>query len=388
MSLGGPSSHAALPNPSDHNAAREYESIQNRLFVVRWALTLVIAVIYLYSGLSVQLADGLRSAFDNPWVVNALYILITVFGFAAMLFPIALYEEYVIERAFGRSDQTLGEWFRYYLKGLALELILAAVFFEVLYALLRYMPRVWWVWTALFYIAAGVVFTTLAPVLILPLLFKTKPILEASWLPQVRRLLQSIGLPEVNLFEWTFSDRTHAENVVLAGLGKTRRILISDTVLQNHTDDEIVALVAHELGHYSRGDLWRNIALEGAVALGGFYVAHEVLNRFTPRFGFSTPADIAAFPVLVVSLFVVSLIVMPAINTMSRHNEYAADALAVRWVGSAAPLISAIQKANARNLSDPHPHPILEALLHSHPSTDRRIAHARRVEDSLKEQAK
>ncbi len=366
------------------NTARNYGAAQNRLFVIRWALTLIIIAVYLVGGLSQQLADGLRATFSSPWMVNAIYVAITVFGFAVLMFPVSLYEEYSLEQAFGRSDQTLGEWFRYYIRGLLLELAIVTVFFEVLYALLRHFPGSWWFWTAVFYIGVVIVFSALAPVVILPLFYKARPILDAPWLPQVRRLLDEARLPDVNLFEWGFSDRTHAENVVLAGMGKTRRILIADTVLADHTDDEIVAFVAHELGHFRHGDLWRSLLMEGLTALAGFYVAHNVLIRIVPLFGFASPADIAAFPILVFSLFVLSLIIMPVANAISRSREYAADAFAVQSMGTAEPLIRALQKANAQNLSDPYPTPVWEALLHSHPSLERRIARARKVEETLR----
>lgn len=379
--LASPVSPPRLDDSRD--AAKEYGTTKNRLFLARRVLTLVIVVVYLLSGLSQQLADGLRATFSMPWLVTGFYLAITVFGFAVLMFPLSLYEEYSIEEAFGRSDRTLGEWFHSYLLALLLELGIVVGFFEVLYALLRRFPATWWIWTAMFYISAVMVFFTLGPVLVLPLIFKAKPILDASWLPRVRRLLNENGLADINLFEWGFHDRGHTENVELVGFGKMRRILIADTVLANYTDDEITALIAHELGHYRHGDLWHDTALGGFTEMAGYYVAHHILIRLAPVFGFASPADIAAFPILVFSLLVLSLISMPAFNTVSRHREYAADAYAIRLMGTADPLISALMKATEHNLADPRPPVILEVLLHSHPSLERRIEHARRVEQML-----
>ena len=376
-------SASSSPHPDTSPTVKDYNDVLNRLFVVRWSLMLIVVAVYLISGLSQQLADGLRATFSSPWIYTGLYVAITVFGWAVLMFPLSLYEEHAVEKAFGNSEESLGDWFHFYVRGLLIEIGLVVVFSEVVYALLRNFPGTWWFWTALFYIGAVIVFSTLAPVVILPLFFKAKPILEAPWLPRVRRMLNDAHLPNINIFEWGFSDRTHTENVVLAGIGKTRRILIADTALKNHTDDEIVAFVAHELGHYRHGDMWRAIVVDGVIALAGFYIAHNVLIRLAPAFGMASPADIAGFPILVFSLFILTLIVMPAVNTVSRHREYAADTFAVEIMGTAEPLIRGLTKAAEQNMADPHPPALLETLLHSHPSLVRRIEHARRVQQTL-----
>lgn len=363
--------------------ARELEATRNRLFIGRALLTIIIAFVYLVSGLSEQLANGLRTAFSSIWVVNGMYVLITVFGFAALMFPLSLYEEHIVERSYGLSTQTLEEWFSDYLKSLAIELVIATFFFELLYALLRWTPQTWWLWTAISYLGMVVVFAALAPVLILPLFYRAEPVTDAPWVARARDLARRAGLPNIGIYQWALSDKTNIENATLAGLGRTRRILISDIVLEQNTEDEILAFVAHELGHYHHRDLWSLIAVESLIALAGFYATHHLLMHLVPFFGFESAADISTFPILVLCLFVLSVFVMPATNTFSRWREFRADAFAVRLLGTADPLVAALTKAAQQNLSDTNPSPFAEFLLHSHPSLARRIEHAKRLERKL-----
>lgn len=373
----------SLADAGFRTTAHELEATRNRLFVSRVLLTIIIAFVYLVSGLSEQLANGLRATFNSIWIVNGLYVLITVFGFATLTFPLSLYEEHTVEQTYGLSSQTLEDWFSDYLKSLLIELAIATFFFEVLYALLRWTPHTWWLWTAIFYLGIIIVLAALAPMLILPLFHQVEPVADAPWVARVRELTRRAGLPNISIYQWGLSDKANIENATLAGLGKTRRILISDTVLEHHTEDEIVAFVAHELGHYHHRDLRRLIVVESLIALAGFYAVHHLLIRLVPLFGIESAADISTFPILVLCLFGLSIFVMPATNTFSRWRELRADAFAVHLMGTAEPLIAALTKAAQQNLSDPNPSPLFEFLLHRHPSISRRIEHAKRMQRKL-----
>ncbi|MCX7007699.1 MAG: M48 family metalloprotease [Kiritimatiellaeota bacterium] len=346
--------------------AREYESLHNRLFLVRLLVTALALAAFHFAGGSAQMAAGLRAHCGAWWpLVNGLYILTAVFGFAAFTFPLSFYEEHVLEHRYGLSRQTFGGWLWDYLKGLLLELVLALVFFEVLYAL---------------YVVFSVGLSAVAPVLIMPLFHKFEPLDNPDLVARVTDFAQRAGLKVTGVFRWGLAEKTATANAALAGLGRTRRIILGDTLLTGYSTDEILAVLAHELGHQRHHDLTR-LLLTGTTLAGlGFWLLHLVLEKLTAAAGLAGAADIAGFPILVFCLFLFSLVTMPLVHTYSRRREYAADAYAVATLGTAAPLTGALEKLALQNLDDREPAAWIEFLLHSHPSIARRVAAARAAE--------
>lgn len=374
-----------MPRPATDDAspsrAREYESAHNRLFLLRILLTLAALAVYFFTGASDQLAAGLRRRFGDAWVVvNGLYTLVTVFGFAALMFPVSWYGDFILEHKYGLSRQGLGSWFADFLKSLALELLLLTVFFEAVYAFLRWAPAWWWAWASLFYVLFAVVLASIAPVVILPLFHKFEPLDNPSLTDAVRAFAEREGLKVVGVFRWGLGEKTSAANAALAGLGRTRRIILGDTMLGGYSPEEIVSVLAHEVGHYRHRDVLRLMAAGGMFATLGFWIAHGALRGLVARFGYAGPDDIAAFPLFVFCLFVFSLVTLPVSNAYSRRLEYAADAYAVRAAGGAGPLVSALEKLSAQNLADRDPPAWIEFLLHGHPSIARRVRRAREAE--------
>ena len=368
--------------PADRaQQAREYESLHNRLFVVRLLLTALTLALFHFSGGSAQLAAGLRAHCGAWWPVsNGLYVLTAVFGFAAFSFPLSFYEEYALESRYGLNRQTFGGWLWDYVKGLLLELALALVFFEVLYALLRWAPDSWWLLATVFYVVFSVGLSALAPVLIMPLFHKFEPLDNPELVARVTEFAQRAGLQVTGVFRWGLAAKTATANAALAGLGRTRRIILGDTLLTGYSTEEILAVLAHELGHQRHHDLTRLLVVGTALAGLGFWLLHLVLEKLSAAAGFAGAADIAGFPILVFCLFLFSLVTMPLVNWYSRRREYAADAYAVATLGSAAPLVSALDKLALQNLDDREPAAWIEFLLHSHPSIARRVAAARAAE--------
>ena len=380
-----PNTPAPALDPAPEDRAREYELIHNRLFLVRILLTVVILAVYLFSGASVYLAEGLRNRFGTMWpVINGLYTVITIFGFAAVMFPLSLYSEYMVERRYGMSNQDLEGWFIDYLKSLVIELLVATIFFEVIYAFLRYAPGLWWVWATFFYVLFVVVLSSIAPVVIMPLFHKFEPIDNPSLTDAVKAFVEKAGLAVVGVFKWGLEEKTNAGNAALAGFGKTRRIILGDTILKNYTQNEIIAVLAHEVGHHRNRDIVRLIAVGSLLAAFGFYLAHFFLQTLVAKFGFAGPDDIGSFPVFVFCLLMFSLVTMPVSNAYSRRREYEADAYAVRAVGSSGDLVSALEKLAAQNLADRNPAPWIEFLLHSHPSIARRVRRAREIDSAAR----
>jgi STE24 endopeptidase len=300
------------------------------------------------------------------------------------MFPISLYSDYQLEHQYGLSHQEFGDWFVDFLKAMLLELGLGVVFFTVLYALLAWSPDFWWIGATIFYVLFTVVLTTIAPLVILPMFHDLKPLEDDSLVSTIKEYMQNAGLNVIGVFKWGLSETTGTANAALAGLGKTRRIILGDTMLEGYTREEILAVLAHEVGHYKHRDMTRILLVSTALSGLGFFVANACLHALVRSFGFSGVADIAAFPILIGCLLVFSLVTMPLSNTYSRRREFAADSYAVRSLKKADPLVSALEKLASQNLADKTPAAWIEFLLHSHPSISRRVKRARDAEVSSK----
>ena len=363
--------------------ARRYEAAHNRLFVVRLGLTALLVALYGLSGASAELADGLRTTFSDQWVwVNAIYLLVTLFAFSALMFPLSAYSDHYLEHQYELSHQTFNSWLWDYVKSMMVDLLLTTLFLSIIYALLRGFPQLWWLWATGVYVLLAIVLSALYPVWIMPLFHKFEPLASGELTDAVRSFAEREGLRVLGVFRWGLEEKTETANAALTGLGRTRRIILGDTMIDRYSQDEIVAVLAHEVGHYKHHDMWRLMVVGTLLAGAGFFVAHQVLGLLVDRFGFAGVDDIGAFPIFIFALFVFSLVSMPLSNAYSRRREYAADAYAVRAVGEAEPLVRALEKLADQNLADKEPSPWIEFLLHSHPSIKRRIQQAVMVENS------
>lgn len=368
------------PTPHSREAlAKEYDAIHNRLFVLQilWVVALLAA--FQFSGASAMLAGGLTARFgDSHWyITNAIYTAVAVFGFSACMFPLSYYSGHVLEHHYELSNETFGEWFADFLKSLLIDLVLATVLFSVIYALLRWIPGWWWLLAAVFYILFAVIVSTLAPVVIMPLFHKFEPLEEGDLTQAVRTMMEEAGIKVVGVFKWGLEAKTNTANAAFAGFGRTKRIILGDTLLSGYSKAEILSILAHEVGHYKNRDTLRLMFTSSLFALVGFYVSHLCLTALSGALGFSSIYDVGAAPLFIFSLFIFSLVSMPFANMHSRRREFAADAYARDKMGSADALVSAFEKLADQNLSNKEPSAWVEFLLHSHPSISRRIERVR-----------
>ncbi|MEX2088205.1 MAG: M48 family metalloprotease, partial [Bacteroidota bacterium] len=182
-----------------------------------------------------------------------------------------------------------------------------------------------------------------------------------------------IGMPVEGVFVFDMSRNTKKANAAFTGIGKSRRIILGDTLVANFTDEEIETVFAHELGHYKLRHVWVMMAFGTVSSFLGLYGTALVYKTSLGWFGFTTPDEIAALPLLGLWLGVYSLLTNPLSNMLSRAHEYAADRFAVQLSGKTRAFQNALTKLAKVNLADPSPHPLVEFLFHSHPSIEKRI---------------
>jgi Zn-dependent protease with chaperone function len=325
--------------------------------------------------LSLSLA-GRAPAAVAPAAAVAAFVFLLAPLHEILTLPLAFYRGHVLERRYGLSVQTSGRWLRDHVKSGAIGVVLGIGAAEIVYALMNRFPRAWWAVTAAVLALVVIVLARLAPVVLLPLFYRFTPLDREALRERLVSLARKTGARVVGAYEWKLSDRTSRANAALTGLGSTRRIILSDTLLEQYSDEEIEVILAHELAHHVHRDIWSGIAYETALLFAGLYGAHTVLGLAAPRLGLGSIADLAGLPVVLLTAGGISLVLMPAANALSRAHEYRADRFALDVTRNPGAFISAMKRLGAQNLAEERPSRLVEVLFHTHPPLARRIAAA------------
>jgi len=325
---------------------------------------------------SAALTQWIPGGLDDAMNVVVMTIVLIVILQAVEL-PFAHYQGFLLEHRYGLSTQTLGHWMSDYAKGIALGIVLAVAGASVVFAAMRNAPGSWWWMSAAIFAVATIGLAQLAPVVLLPIFYKFKPLDRPALVDRLMTLATRARTDVVGVFEWVLSGHTKKANAALAGMGKTRRILLSDTLLSDYSEDEIEVILAHELAHHVHRDLWRGIAVQAVSLLIGFYLADVVLRAFGDALGLRGISDPAGLPLLLLLAGLWSFVVMPFANAISRAQERAADRYALATTRNVDAFVTAMKRLSQQNLAEEYPSPLVRWLFYSHPPIRERIDAAR-----------
>ena len=268
------------------------------------------------------------------------------------------------------------KWAAIRAKSFGIGVILAAVAAELVYGFIRLSPDRWWLTAGVTFTLLIVGLTNLAPVILLPIFYSVKPLDRDALRARLLALAERAGARVLGAYEWGLGEKTKKANAALTGLGSTRRILVSDTMLAEFSDDEIEVVLAHEIAHHVHGDIWKGIAFESVLIVAGFYMASQVLHAMAGPVGLRGVDDVAGLPLLLLAAGAVSLVMVPAAHAMSRAFERNADRFALDLTRNPHAFISAMRRLSAQNLAEEHPSMIVQWLFYSHPPVRDRIAAA------------
>jgi STE24 endopeptidase len=365
-------------DPKRQEQAKRYARINRRLMLVELAIGAVYTLAWLVAGWSANLQAVLSAWTSNAWLQVAAFAAIFGGVYTLINLPLSYYSGFVLPHRFGLSNESATGWATDQLKSLAVSVVLGGILIEVIYAVLRLSPEWWWLWVAGIMLVFTVLLANLAPVLLMPIFYKFVPLGEehADLVERLLRLAERAHTRVQGVFMFDMSRRTKAANAALTGLGNTRRIILGDTLIEEFTPDEIETVLAHELGHHVHKDIPAGIVLESAMTLVGLYLASLGLSWGVTYFGFSSPADVAAMPLLILVMGAYGLVTMPLGNAFSRWRERRADDYALRITGNGSAYASALARLANQNLAEADPEPWVELLLYSHPALGRRIAMA------------
>jgi len=299
--------------------------------------------------------------------------------------PFRHHATFVLEERFGFNKTTRATFWADSAKGLLLTLVLGApLLAAILYFFERLGDSAWlvcWGVTALF----TLVVQWVAPTWIFPLFNKFKPLEEGELRAAVLAYAQRVGFPLEGLFVIDGSRRSTKANAFFTGFGKRKRIALFDTLIEKHTTEELVAVVAHEIGHYKRRHILQGMVFGLAQAGLVFFLLSRVLSEPTlfAAFGVATPSVHAGLVFFALLWSPLELALGLLQQALSRRNEFEADAFARATTGRAEPLVRALERLSADSLANLTPHPFYVALHHSHPPLPARVAALRQAAERI-----
>ena len=358
----------------NEDKSARYHRLRRRASIASTVVGVVFLVVFVVSGASAALRDYAASVSGPSFTLTlVIYVVLLALLNEAISLPFAFYEGVALERRYGLSTQTTARWWLDHLKAGLVALVFALIAALIVCGLIRWQPERWWVLAAVVFTIVMVGLVQLTPVLLLPLFYEFKPLERQALVDRLVALAERAGARVMGVFEWRLSDKTKKANAALTGIGQTRRIIISDTLLAEHSDDEIEVILAHELAHHVHRDIWKGIALQTILIALGFYLADVVLGRLAQSFGLTGKADVAALPLLVLGAGAVSLVLMPVANAFSRAHERSADRYALEMTRNVPAFVSAMKRLGAQNLAEEHPSRLVQILFYTHPPISARI---------------
>jgi STE24 endopeptidase len=374
---------ARLLTPQDidrerQEEARAFARLRHRLLLLETVLGGAFAVLVLASGLSYRLSEWLGGLSAQPYLLVGGYALVFMGAYGVLMAPVAYYGGFSLPHRYGLSTQTKRAWVVDEAKSALLGWGLGLVVVEVIYYLLRVTPQVWWIVAGAFLLGLSVILTTVAPVVLVPLFYKLTLLGDEELVARLTSLAERAEARVRGVFTIDLSSKSRAANAMLMGLGKTRRIVLGDTLYEDFTGDEIEVILAHELGHHVGHDIWWGLAFQSVVTLGALYATHLALGWGVDVMGLGGLDDVSGLPVLALVMGAFMAVTMPLGNGFSRWREGLADEYALRLTGKPGAFVSVMVRLANQNLADVDPERWVELLLHSHPAISKRIERGQR----------
>ncbi|HWP83289.1 MAG TPA: M48 family metallopeptidase [Bacteroidota bacterium] len=371
---------SASPPPHDsplqnqpHQSAKAYSRTKLIVGIVGTVIFFAYSFAMVAFGGTRLIESGIRSVLSNDYLVFLGFA--SVFGLIELILtlPLRYYSGYHLEHKFHLSNQTLIVWFREGVKGMVVGLVIGTPVLLIFFYCLQTYGEHWWVPVGIAMFLFSVLFARLAPVLIFPLFYKFQPLADGSLKSKLIALCKRGGVKIVDVYVFDMSKNTKKANAAFTGIGKSKRILLGDTLVANCTDEEIETVVAHELGHHTLNHLWRMMLLGTVTTFAGLWLTAWLYEASIEWFGFSSITQPAALPLLSIWFGIYSILISPLTNGISRMHEYAADRFAVRFMQNNEVFLNALRKLSTINLADPEPPPLVEFWSYSHPPLKKRI---------------
>ncbi len=365
--------------------SKKYSNIKLAVSISKGIVSFILILIFVMSGFSEKLAELFYGILKNDYIVLLLFVISTGFASSVIFAPVNFYIGFYLEHKYNLSNQTFLKWIWENLKLTIISAVIGLPLLLLFYYVMNKFGNLWWLPFAIILFLLSVVLARIVPILILPLFYKITPLEDEDMKNRIEKLAADAGMKLKNVFKFNMSKNTKKANAAFTGIGKSKRILLGDTLLENFSSDEIETVIAHEMGHYKKKHIVKNILIGTVSSFLTLFLIATFYKISIPWFGFSKITEIAALPLLTLWGMLVGLIQTPISSAISRKYEYEADEYAVKSTLKPEAFISTLEKLTDQNLSDKNPHPFVEWFFYSHPSIKKRISYIEKVKINLNE---
>lgn len=369
-----------MTEKNDLQKRKKYNRYKIFLSITETIIGLLFLLLILLTGFSTNIENWIRLSFNNDYIVLLLFTAVIGGIDFLIMFPLSWYSGYYLEHKFELSNQTFGQWLWEKAKAMMVSIPIAVILLLIFYALLKNYETYWWAIMATVMLIFSVILSRLAPILIFPLFYDFEPLENEELAKKVKKLCEKVGLDLKGVFQFNLSKTTKKGNAAFTGMGKSRRVILGDTMLEKLEDDEILGVLAHELGHYKLKHLWKGMGLSIVTTYAGLFLVALIYNQLYPVIG-DHHYTIAALPLMAIILSIYGFVTSPIGNAYSRKNEREADDFAVELTGDNKSFIAGLEKLSKQNLSDPDPHPLAVFFYYSHPPIKERLNRLRKAEE-------
>jgi STE24 endopeptidase len=311
---------------------------------------------------------------------------ILVFISAILDIPFSLYSTFVIEKKYGFSTITVRLWIADLLKSLLVSAMMLGILIGAFLALIHYAKTTWWLWAWLFFSGFQLLMVWLYPVLIAPLFNKFEPVKDDILKEAIVSLMAKVGLKTEGVHQIDAGKRSRHTNAYFTGLGKTKRIVLYDTLLSSHTSGEILSVLAHEIGHWKKRHILKQLVFTEIASLSVLYLIYRLSDwpLLYHTFGFERTVPYIGVLLLAALISPLAFFFTPFGAIIMRKFEREADDFSFDLVGTAIPLSNALKRLAKDNLANLHPHPFFAWFYYSHPPLTERIVRLRQMETERK----
>jgi STE24 endopeptidase len=353
--------------------AKKYNNIKLAIGIIEGIVSFILLLLFVWLGYSLQLETFLTNYFSNQYLLFISFLFVIGIIGSILSFPISYYTGFYLEHKYSLSNQTFWKWILENLKGLLVSLVIGIPILLIFYFVINYFGLIWWLPFAIIMFFISVVLSQIFPVLIFPIFYKVTPIEDEMLKEKIKTLGQKAGIKVENVYKFNMSKNTKKANAAFTGLGKTKRIILGDTLLSNYNIEEIETVIAHELGHYKKKHIMKNILIGTASSFLTLFIIAFLYQNSLSWFGFESIKQVSALPLLALWSMMIGIIQSPLGNILSRKFEYEADEYAVIETKNPLAFKNTIEKLTDQNLGDKDPHPFVEWFFYSHPSIKNRI---------------
>ncbi|NOZ67733.1 MAG: M48 family metallopeptidase [Deferribacteres bacterium] len=360
---------------------RDYNIEHTKFDLIASVFNNIVFLIFIFVLLDIY--NSWIMSLNLPFILSGLvFFLLLSYADTVISMPFSLYSTFRIENRYGFNTMTFRLWVADTVKSLVISTILMGLLTAVGLFIVLKSPEMWWLWVWCFFLVFGIFIMYIAPYVIEPLFHKFTPIEDEELEGGIRSLMQKAGIKVSRIFRMDASKRTTHTNAYFTGIGRVKRIILYDTLIEKMNRDEILAVLAHEAGHWKKRHLLKHIVVTEAVALIAIYAAYLLLQGdfLTELFSIKESSFFAKVVIVGFIGSIVSFPLTPVFHYFSRRHENEADRFSYELTGNAAGMISALVKLSKDNLSNLHPHPLYALFHYSHPPVLERIRRIREFE--------